>query len=85
MQVRGEPSPNIRWYKDGEEITDDTPRFATISIGNTCRLVITTAIQSDSGRFVCEATNKIGRASTFTTLHIVTDPRILEADEKLKR
>jgi hypothetical protein len=34
---------------------------------------------------MCEATNKVGRVSTFARLLVINDPKILEADHKLKR
>lgn len=53
--------------------------------GTQCSLIINSLEESDSGRYMCEAVNKLGRASTFARLQVVTDPKLLLADSKLKR
>jgi len=47
-------------------------------------LTITNIKEDDSGRYVCEANNRIGKVSSFARILVVTDPRIIEADAKLK-
>lgn len=84
LQVRGDPVPQVRWYRDGIELND--PRFVTNFDGlRACQLSIQELRDEDSGRYMCEATNKVGRVSTFARLFVVSDPKILEADHKLKR
>lgn len=77
--------PNIKWYRDGVELVhgDDT-RYNIGMISTTCTLTITNLLELDSGRYMCEASNKVGRVSTFSRLLIVSDPKILEADHRLK-
>ncbi|XP_069686561.1 titin homolog isoform X2 [Periplaneta americana] len=83
-QVKGDPVPQVRWYRDAMELTD--PRFETEFDGSRCcALSIRGLSDEDSGRYMCEATNKVGRVSTFARLFVVNDPKILEADHKLKR
>lgn len=84
LQVRGDPVPQVRWYRDGIELND--PRFVTHFDGlRSCQLSIQDLCDDDAGRYMCEATNHVGRVSTFARLFVVTDPKILEADHKLKR
>jgi hypothetical protein len=74
----------VQWYRDGVELND--PRFVTQFDGlHSCRLTIQDLRDEDSGRYMCEATNKVGRVSTFARLLVISDPKILEADHKLKR
>jgi hypothetical protein len=80
----GSPKPTIIWYKDGIKIESDERRIQT-QVGAVCKLTIKTVIESDCGRYTCEASNKEGRVSTFVRLQTVSDPRILEADNKLKK
>jgi hypothetical protein len=62
------------------------PRFVTRFDGlHSCCLTIQELRDGDSGRYMCEATNKVGRVSTFARLLVINDPKILEADHKLKR
>jgi myosin-light-chain kinase len=49
-----------------------------------CSLTIANVKEDDSGRYICEANNKIGKVSSFARVLVVTDPRIIEADAKLK-
>ncbi|PNF38132.1 hypothetical protein B7P43_G14601, partial [Cryptotermes secundus] len=82
--VRGDPVPEVNWYRDGMELND--PRFVTHFDGlHSCSLTIQELRDGDSGRYMCEATNKVGRVSTFARLLVINDPKILEADHKLKR
>jgi myosin-light-chain kinase len=74
----------VQWYRDGMELKD--PRFVTHLDGlHSCHLTIQELRDEDSGRYMCEATNKVGRVSTFARLLVINDPKILEADHKLKR
>ena len=84
FQVRGDPVPRVQWYRDGMELND--PRFVAHFDGSHfCQLAIEELQDGDSGRYMCEATNRVGRVSTFARLFVVSDPKILEADHKLKR
>lgn len=80
---KGYPKPDIIWYKDGIELESDE-RVSLLVLGSTCRLVISDVLENDTGRYTCEATNRQGRVSSFARLQVVTDPKIYEADSKLK-
>lgn len=75
----------VRWYRETTEINphNDT-RFAIYYNGSKCSLTIANIKEDDSGRYVCEANNRIGKVSSFARILIVTDPKIIEADAKLK-
>lgn len=80
----GSPRPDIMWYKDGIRIGTDEKRVISV-MGSLCRLIIRNVAEQDNGRYTCEASNKEGRVSTFARLQAVSDPKIFEADTKLKR
>lgn len=80
----GSPRPDIVWYKDGIRIDADEKRVISV-MGPLCRLIIRNVAEHDNGRYTCEASNKEGRVSTFARLQTVSDPKIFEADTKLKR
>nr|CAD7199638.1 unnamed protein product [Timema douglasi] len=85
-QVKGEPTPAVRWYKDGTAIDlDACPRFNARFDGANCQLSVENLRDADTGRYMCEASNKAGRASSFARLMVVSDPKIWQADAKLKR
>ncbi|XP_068144676.1 titin homolog isoform X2 [Drosophila tropicalis] len=82
--MRGAPRPQVTWYKDGIQLSSSSERVRIRQIGSTCALTITTVSELDSGRYTCEATNAKGRVSTFARLQVVSDPRLYEADSRLK-
>lgn len=83
--MRGDPSPNIRWFRDFCEIfEEDDDRYQITRNGGICSLKINDVLDVDAGRYMCEASNKIGRVSTFARLYVVRDPKILLADQNLK-
>lgn len=82
--VKGTPKPKVVWYKDGHSI-ESSDRVSIRQIGSICRLKINHVVEIDSGRYTCEATNNQGKVSTFARLQVVSDPKIYEADHKLKQ
>uniref|UniRef100_A0A1B0CWT0 Muscle M-line assembly protein unc-89 n=1 Tax=Lutzomyia longipalpis TaxID=7200 RepID=A0A1B0CWT0_LUTLO len=82
--VKGYPKPEVLWYRDGIEL-DSGDRISCRMLGSVCKLSIANVVDSDSGRYTCEATNRAGRVSTFARLLVVSDPKIFEADNELKR
>ncbi|XP_033149170.1 myosin light chain kinase, smooth muscle isoform X4 [Drosophila busckii] len=82
--MRGAPRPKITWYKDGIQLSSSSEHVKVRQIGSTCALTISTVSELDSGRYTCEATNSKGRVSTFARLQVVADPRVYEADSRLK-
>lgn len=78
--------PSIRWYKDEIEVSPEIDdRYSLSYNSKVCILNISSLREDDSGRYICEATNKAGRVSTFARICIVDDPKILKADAELKR
>lgn len=77
---------HVKWYRDTTEIENGQDlRFTTYFNGTKCTLMIGNILESDSGRYVCEATNAAGRVSTFARVQVVEDPKIVEADLKLRK
>lgn len=82
--MKGEPFPEIRWFKDGEEIDNKGSHVQLKCWNNLCSLTIICVNEEDEGRYICEATNSVGKATTFSRLLVVTDPKVLSADQNLK-
>lgn len=75
----------VRWYRETTELDPrNDSRFAIHNDASKCRLTIANVNDDDSGRYVCEASNRIGKVSSFARVLVVTDPRIIEADAKLR-
>lgn len=71
------------WYKNGIEL-DPAQNVRMKQEGAHCTLILSSVHTETSGRYMCEASNNTGKASTFVRLLVVDDPKILEADKKLK-
>ncbi|XP_047350165.1 titin homolog isoform X6 [Vespa velutina] len=84
-EIRGEPNINIKWYRETAEIDpNNDSRYSIGRRGLRSSLTIDTIEEDDSGRYICEASNKVGKVSSFARVLVVTDPKIIEADEKLR-
>lgn len=83
-KVKGDPMPTVVWHKDGVEV-ELGDRMITRFFRGDCTLTISKIAEEDTGRYMCEAIHREGRASTFVRLQVVTDPNIWEADDELKR
>uniref|UniRef100_A0A914I5C8 Muscle M-line assembly protein unc-89 n=1 Tax=Globodera rostochiensis TaxID=31243 RepID=A0A914I5C8_GLORO len=70
--VKGWPTPEIKWYKDSDEIGPEDVHFnATQLPDGTCRLTLPTARITDAGVFRCSATNPSGTARTEAPLRVL--------------
>jgi len=85
FQVRSDSKMEVRWYRETTEIDPRSDsRFTIRQKVSKCSLTIANVKEDDSGRYICEANNKIGKVSSFARVLVVTDPRIIEADAKLR-
>ncbi|KAF4519135.1 hypothetical protein B566_EDAN007408 [Ephemera danica] len=84
-EVRAQPSAEVRWYLDGAPIENVASKRRITYDGARCVLTIKNVQFEDSGRYMCEASNKAGRVSTFARFLVVSDPKIMEADQKLRK
>ncbi|XP_026670517.1 myosin light chain kinase, smooth muscle-like [Ceratina calcarata] len=84
-EIRTDSHVDIKWYYESTEIdVDGDTRWLISRNGSKCCLTIGKVQEIDSGRYVCEAGNSIGKVSSFARVLVVDDPKIIEADEKLK-
>ena len=69
-QGRGDPTPTIRWQKNGQDINfANNPRYFQKDTGS---LQISTSQKSDSGKYVCVATNTQGSVRANATLRVLS-------------
>lgn len=78
----GHPLPSIRWFKNDVELRSSS-KLSITSSGNVCRMEIRNIEFDDDGKYTCEASNAIGRASTFARLQVVGDKKIFDAHQNL--
>ncbi|KAK0044806.1 myosin light chain kinase smooth muscle, partial [Biomphalaria pfeifferi] len=67
-RVGGFPRPQIRWYKDGREITDSSRYQFDHSNDGVISMVIQNITHEDEGHYRCRAENSEGLASTSAYL-----------------
>lgn len=61
--VRGAPHPKIEWVKDGVSVARDDPKYQQFDHADgLCELVVNDPNDRDSGKYVCQASNRSGNA-----------------------
>ena len=80
-KIKCEPRPEIKWFKNGQEITKD-PRVKVYldPTGNDC-LTINSASRGMAGEYEIRATNEMGTASCKCNLKVNTKPSAEDMDE----
>ncbi|CAK8694400.1 unnamed protein product [Clavelina lepadiformis] len=79
-EVTGQPTPEIKWYREGNRITNNKRQFV---LGDgSLRLVYPQF--SDAGNYVCIASNDHGNDSLATALDVAQIPRILSTTSSLE-
>ncbi|KAL6729064.1 hypothetical protein Aduo_000155 [Ancylostoma duodenale] len=76
----GWPTPTVRWFKDGEELTSDGPTGRRVIFTDDLgihHLVILNLSPEDEGDYSLVATNKLGEARTEGALSVIR-PRQVE-------
>lgn len=70
-QGRGDPAPTITWQKNDQNIDfANNPRYFKKDTGS---LQITTSQKSDSGKYLCVATNSQGSVRANATLRVLSE------------
>lgn len=59
--VRGQPHPTVEWFKDSVNIARNDPKYQIFDHPDgLCELIVNDPKQSDSGKYLCKATNRCG-------------------------
>ncbi|XP_069195928.1 tyrosine-protein phosphatase Lar isoform X6 [Procambarus clarkii] len=66
--ARGNPDPNITWFKDNRPVDLTNPRYTVLRSGS---LQISTSTEEDGGKYECVAENSVGTAfSNLVSLYV---------------
>lgn len=76
--IQGTEPVEILWLHDNCEV-QDSPAFKYEREGSLCSLTIADAFPEDSGVYVCQANNKLGRAETAGVLSVRSEEQRAEA------
>ena len=69
--VRGSPRPELKWYKDGMEISKDLRRSFGWDTKNKAHMKIAHVCQPDQGTYRMVATNDVGSVSCEAELKVL--------------
>ncbi|RZF43974.1 hypothetical protein LSTR_LSTR013425 [Laodelphax striatellus] len=75
IEVMGTPDPEVKWYKDGQQIPASSSMFELRHYGNCHALVIEKATQSHSGKYTACAVNSAGESKSTADL-LVQQPQL---------
>ena len=71
VRVRGQPSPNVTWYKDGNEITEEQfPHIKVFQEHNLYSILITEGKLEDAGQYKVVAKSDLGDVSSTAQLFV---------------
>ena len=74
----GDPTPSVRWFRDGTEIPNtDTPRYQLSPSGTT--LFVEGVIEEDEGQFSCTASNIGGEDEATITLTVHSKSLVVDS------
>ncbi|XP_071572462.1 protein Obscurin isoform X5 [Temnothorax nylanderi] len=82
LEVSGTPEPEVKWYKDGEEVTAD----ARIKITRDSQrnesydLTVTLLKGSDGGLYEVRAENELGYVTSKSKVIVLTPPHVVSTD-----
>ncbi|GAB6018703.1 hypothetical protein CHUAL_000380 [Chamberlinius hualienensis] len=83
VKVTGNPSPNLQWYKNNEEVNES----ATIKIYKVVdgsKLDLKSLQEDAAGSYECRATNSEGEAVTVSKLVVNTNPKFIGKMESVE-
>ncbi|EEC19673.1 conserved hypothetical protein, partial [Ixodes scapularis] len=74
-KVSGEPMPDVKWIKDGQELPDDSRIRSTTSPGGDVALTIDPVKPEDAGKYALVAANDEGECRTSAPVTVNQPPR----------
>ncbi|NXX95340.1 HMCN1 protein, partial [Centropus bengalensis] len=77
--AKGVPKPVIRWLRNGRELTGSEPGISILEDGTL--LIIAAVTPSDSGEYICVATNDAGSTERKYNLKVHVPPEIRDQDK----
>lgn len=76
VQIEATPAPEVKWYKDGQELREDS-RISIIKEGNeTYKLTIKNARLDDTGSYSIVARNEVNQTTEIWKLKVLSPPKI---------
>lgn len=74
VRVDAYPEPEIKWSKEGQEVTDKEARYRFERDGNAYMMIISGAVRTDASRYSAEFVNEHGKIKDDTTVRVKCSP-----------
>ncbi|KHN81711.1 Titin [Toxocara canis] len=71
--ISGQPEPQVKWLKDGKEISD--ARVTTSKDGISYQMVVASVTTQDEGKYTVIAENEQGKDETSVNVHVIEKRR----------
>lgn len=76
VQIEATPAPEVKWYKDGQELQEDS-RISIVKEGSeTYKLILRNARLDDSGSYSIVARNEVNQTTEIWKLKVLSPPKI---------
>lgn len=84
VKVSGNPLPDVKWYKDGEELIANDRTVMRLLADGTAELEITSADSTtDAGQYQIVVENSLGQVTSETAVRVTKKPKKATVDEQL--
>ncbi|XP_075532246.1 obscurin isoform X3 [Dermacentor variabilis] len=78
VEVQGAPTPDVKWYKDGQAIVEDDRVKITQPAEDKHVLIIEHTKVEDSGNYSCVISNTMGTQTGFSAVSVNAPPKFLQ-------
>ncbi|KAF4518524.1 hypothetical protein B566_EDAN004268, partial [Ephemera danica] len=75
VEFSGQPTPQVKWYRNGKEITPETRGKKILTEGMKSELNIPQIARADIGKYEVRTTNESGEARTSATVSVVEEDK----------
>ncbi|CAL7949959.1 unnamed protein product [Xylocopa violacea] len=76
LQIEATPAPEVKWYKDGQEIREDNRISITKESSETYKLTIRNARLDDTGSYSIVARNEVNQTTEIWKVKVLSPPKI---------
>ncbi|KAK9307269.1 hypothetical protein QLX08_002302 [Tetragonisca angustula] len=76
VQIEATPAPEVKWYKDGQELREDSRISIVKEDSETYKLILRNARLDDSGSYSIVARNEVNQTTEIWKLKVLSPPKI---------
>lgn len=76
VQIEATPAPEVKWYKDGQEIKEDNRISITKEENDTYKLTIRNSRLDDAGSYSIVARNEVNQTTEIWKCKVISPPKI---------